>query len=194
MINDSYCCYFACSHGVRQGDLLSCLLFGLAEDYLSCLLTSLINSKDLVSIAATREVTVPTHILYVDDVLLFCKASLCNICCISDTFATYAELSGQFFNWEKSCLYLGPNVSRAGCQSFLYLSDLKWGFLPFVYLGILLFWGASTISHLFPIADRILGQLESWKEHLLSFSSYYVWLTPWLLQSLFIPSWSITGR
>lgn len=64
---------------MRQEDPLSPLLFGLAEDHLNHLLTSLV-------------------ILYADSVMLFCKSSFHNIRCIFDTFAKYGELFGQFIN------------------------------------------------------------------------------------------------
>lgn len=155
--------------GVRQWYPLSSLLFGLAKDYLNRLLTDLVQSNDLNLMAATREVAALSHLLYVNDVLLFCKAFTCNICCISDAFAEYGELFGQLVNWEKSFLYTRINVSTSRCNFFLNLFCMKCSGLLFVYLDVLLFQGAPTISHLSPIVDRILTQLEACKGRLLSF-------------------------
>lgn len=155
--------------GVRQWYPLSSLLFGLAKDYLNRLLTDLVQSNDLNLMAATREVAALSHLLYVNDVLFFCKAFTCNICCISDAFAEYGELFGQLVNWEKSFLYTRINVSTSRCNFFLNLFCMKCSGLLFVYLDVLLFQGAPTISHLSPIVDRILTQLEACKGRLLSF-------------------------
>lgn len=58
----------------------------------------------------------------------------------------------------------------ATCKSLLDLYGMKWGCLPFVYLGGPLFSGAPIVFHLRPIANRrIMGQLEAQKGHLLSF-------------------------
>ena len=43
MINGSPKGYFHCSRGVRQGDPLSRLLFGIAEDFLSRLLSRMVD-------------------------------------------------------------------------------------------------------------------------------------------------------
>lgn len=90
---------------MRQGDPLSLLLFGLAEDYRSRLLTHLVQLTNLSPMVATREVVAPSYILYTDDVLLFRKAFTHTICCIYDAFAKYGELSVKIVNWKKSFLY-----------------------------------------------------------------------------------------
>ena len=53
--------YFGCSRGVRQGDPLSPLLFVIAEDFLSRLLTSLNVSGKLNAISSSHNVNAPTH-------------------------------------------------------------------------------------------------------------------------------------
>lgn len=53
--------YFCSSRGVYQGDLLSLLLFGLAEEFLSCYLSFLVNSNSLVPIASHRSATALSH-------------------------------------------------------------------------------------------------------------------------------------
>ena len=46
--------YFGCSRGVHQGDPLSPLLFGIAEDFLSRLLTRLVGSSQILPISSPR--------------------------------------------------------------------------------------------------------------------------------------------
>jgi hypothetical protein len=67
--------YFDCARGVRQGDPLSPLLFGLAEEVLSRGLSNLVEEGKLKPLQGTRSINIPSHILYADDVMLFCKGS-----------------------------------------------------------------------------------------------------------------------
>lgn len=72
-INGSQQGYFSCSRGVRQGDPLSPLLFCLAEDVLSRSLTKLVEQGKLKQMRGTRNCLVPSHILYADDIMIFCN-------------------------------------------------------------------------------------------------------------------------
>ncbi|XP_058742332.1 uncharacterized protein LOC131614798 [Vicia villosa] len=75
-INGALSGYFKCSRGVRQGDPLSPLLFCLAEEVLSRLLQNLVSSHKLDLIKGPNNSQVPSHILYADDVLIFCKGAM----------------------------------------------------------------------------------------------------------------------
>jgi hypothetical protein len=50
---------------------------------------------------------VPSHILYADDFMLFCKASNSNVQALTNLFLRYAEISGQQVNPQKSFIYAG---------------------------------------------------------------------------------------
>ena len=93
MINGQPEGYFGCSRGVRQGYPLSPLLFVLAEDFLSRLLTSLNVSGKLNAISSSHNVNAPTHFLFADDVLLFSKATMPNLKTILEAFKTYGLFS-----------------------------------------------------------------------------------------------------
>jgi hypothetical protein len=67
--------YFNCSRGVRQGDPLSPLLFCLAEDVLSRSISRLVSQGKLNLIKGTRQVYVPSHSFYADDLMIFCKGN-----------------------------------------------------------------------------------------------------------------------
>ncbi|XP_057811612.1 uncharacterized protein LOC131025844 [Salvia miltiorrhiza] len=68
--------YFACSRGVQQGDLLSPILFRIAEDVLSHLISSCVDSRRLTPMSFCRSSNFPTHLLYADDIILFCRATI----------------------------------------------------------------------------------------------------------------------
>ncbi|KAI9157503.1 hypothetical protein LWI28_023591 [Acer negundo] len=91
--------YFCCSRGVCHGDLLSLLLFGIAEDFLSRLLTRLVGSSQILPISSPRVFLAPTHLLYADDVLIFCRGTQKNLKHIMGAFRDYGDISGQLVNW-----------------------------------------------------------------------------------------------
>jgi hypothetical protein len=68
--------YFNCTRGVRQGDPLSPLLFCLAEDVLSRQISKLVVEGKINPIKGTRNVHVPSHSFYADDLMIFCKGNL----------------------------------------------------------------------------------------------------------------------
>ncbi|KAI9192521.1 hypothetical protein LWI28_024081 [Acer negundo] len=90
--------YLCCSRGVRQDDPLSPLLFGIAEDFLSIFLTRLVGSSQILPISSPRGFSAPTHLLYADDVLIFCRGTQKNLKHIMGTFRDYGDISGQLVN------------------------------------------------------------------------------------------------
>lgn len=166
-VNGNAAGFFSCSRGVRQGDPLSPLLFCLAEEVLSRGITSLVSRGELNLMAGPRGTHVPSHVLYTDDVMIFCKGTQQNLHSLMDLFRRYGEVSGQVINPNKSTFYSGGLSAnrQAGIANALGFSVGK---LPFTYLGVPLFQGKPRRVHLQPIADRIKSKLAGWKASLLS--------------------------
>ena len=146
------------------------LLFVLAEDFLSRYLARLINRGELISMTLTCSRLAPTHFLYVDDLLLFARASDSNIRVIMDAFNRYGVLSGQMVNWDKFFIHFGEGVSSNVADSLLALSHMLRGSSVLTYIGIPLFVGMPRGCWIKPIADKIKNRLISWKGSKLSFT------------------------
>jgi hypothetical protein len=159
--------YFSCSRGVRQGDPLSPLLFCLAEEVLSRGITNLVNAGQLKLIQGIRNNTIPSHCLYADDVMIFCKGSKSNVQVLSQFFAKYAQISGQHISPQKSTIYSG-SIPHHRLTNIAHTLGFNIGSLPFVYLGVPIFKGKPKKIFLQPVVDKIKAKLASWKASLLS--------------------------
>ena len=142
LLNGSLKGYFSCSRGVRQGDPLSPHLFCLAEDYLNRRLMQLFGELSLVPMYATLRVRGPSHVLYADDVLIFCRATQANINKLVSVFEEYGVISGQRVNWGKSNIYFGSSVPSSRAFLLSNLVGMKMASFPLHYLGVPLFQGA----------------------------------------------------
>ena len=168
LVNGSPSGFFSCSRGVRQGDPLSPLLFNIAEDFLSRYLTELYNSGALSLCAAGRNMISPSHLLYADDILLFCQASVSNLKTIKFAFDLYGQLAGQVLSIEKSKIYWGKGVSAVMKRRYNSIWPLKHGSTPFTYLGVPIFKGKPKKAHLLPLSDKIKAKIGCWNGKLLS--------------------------
>jgi len=87
---------------VKQGDPLSPLLFCIAEDVLSRNITKLVQQGKIELIKGTRSVQIPSHSLYADDIMIFCKGKIASIQALMQLFSSYVMASGQVINPSKS--------------------------------------------------------------------------------------------
>jgi len=161
--------YFSCKRGVRQGDPLSPLLFCITEEVLSRGLTKLVNEGKLKLIKGTRTAPIPSHILYADDVMLFCKGTAANMQTLSQFFQRYANASGQIINPQKSTIFSG-SISNDRLTHIAENFGFNIGTLPFIYLGVPIFKGKPKSCYFQPIVDKIKVKLASWKASLLTFA------------------------
>ncbi|XP_019455110.1 PREDICTED: uncharacterized protein LOC109356233 [Lupinus angustifolius] len=151
--------FFSCKIGVRQGDPLSPLLFCLAEDVISRGLTKLLESGKISSISGPRIIT-PSHVLYADDILIFCRGIKRELSAIKDLFIDYAKISGQCLNLSK-CKFYSTQANAKKITNLTNWLGFGAGQLPFNYLGVPLFKGKPKSIHLQPIADRIVNKLAN---------------------------------
>ena len=168
LINGSPTGYFRCTIGVRQGDPLSPLLFGIVENFLSMVLSKMVESGQLFPISSSRGFSTPTHLLYTDDVPIFCRGTAKNLRNVMHTLSVYGSISSQLVNWSKSSIFFGTSVSSTRICSLQSLVGIQIGRFPFSYLGVPLFRGKARKSILMPITNKILSKFPRWKGDSLS--------------------------
>ena len=147
--------------------ITSPLLFCIAEDVLSRNISKLVEQGKLNLIKGTGNVQLPSHSLYADDIMIFCKGKLSSINALIDLFNSYALASCQFINPSKSTVFYG-SISNARLEQITNLIGFNKASLPVSYLGLPIFKGKPKKSHLQPIADKIKSMLSAWKASLLS--------------------------
>jgi len=134
---------------------------------LSRSLTKLVRDGSLKLIHGSRSNPAPSHILYADDIMIFCKGTSANINTLKDLFTDYSINSGQFVNPQKSSFYAG-SMSQQRITQIFNLTGFTIGTLPFSYLGVPIFKGKAKTAYFQPIADKIKLKLAAWKTSLLS--------------------------
>lgn len=154
--------YFACSRGVRQGDPLSPLLFDICEDILSRMFIDLVEKGEFLPMKMTMHKVFPSHLLYADDILLFCQASIMNAKSIQNTLRKYGEVSGQLCNVDKSHVYFGRGVTTVAKRRITRTLGFIHGSIPFDYLGVPLFYGQPKQHFFVSLKDRILSKFPTW--------------------------------
>jgi hypothetical protein len=105
LVNGRSVGYFSCGRGVRQGDPLSPILFCLAEEALSRGITNLISTGKLSAISSPRGTTAPSHVLFADDVIIFCRGNRRSLMSVMKFFEEYGINSGQVINKNKSHVF-----------------------------------------------------------------------------------------
>ena len=108
LINGSPCGFFGSSRGLRQGDPLSPLLFVLVMEALGRMLNKVVLEGRMsgfgVGNLEGRSMTV-SHLLFADDMLIFCKADLDQILILRMILIWFEAVSGLKINLGKSELF-----------------------------------------------------------------------------------------
>ena len=167
LFNGSPVGFFSCSRGVRQGDPLSPLLFCLAEEVLSRGILRLVDMGHVQAISSPRAVKVPSHVLFADDIMVFCKGDKRSLLNLMAFFEEYGLNSGQLVNKTKSHVYLGKSALHRRTLIYSWLG-VSVGKLPFMYLGVPIFVGRPKRIYFQVLADRIRNVMSNWRGHSLS--------------------------
>ncbi|KAK2658878.1 hypothetical protein Ddye_005411 [Dipteronia dyeriana] len=169
LINGSPQGYFPYSCGIRQGDPLSPLLFYMAEDFLNRYLTYLVDSGSMISISSPVGIHALSHFLFVDDVILICRASLQNLQNLFLTGSIDCRKSVQVA-WKSYCRSKdggGLGVKDLGILSKTLLKKFTWRMLTEVrfwsnnWLGKPLIYLVEDRSSLQPLLDSVMGDIYS---------------------------------
>lgn len=101
------------NRGLRQGDPLSPYLFILCMEALIANVRKAEWEKKLTGLKIARASPAISHLLFVDDSLFFCKATMEEWQTLQSILHQYETTSGQKINFSKSLIQFGHSVAMA---------------------------------------------------------------------------------
>ncbi|XP_021714658.1 uncharacterized protein LOC110682631 [Chenopodium quinoa] len=149
LINGSPTAPFKAKKGLRQGDPMSPFLFAIRMEYLSRCLHDLAKIPNF-NFHPRCEKLLLTHLMFVDDLLLFSRADECSIKLLFQAFQKFSKASGLVANLSKSEVYFG-GITTELQKDFLDCLGMTAGSLPFKYLGVPLSSMKLTIQQCKPL-------------------------------------------
>jgi hypothetical protein len=104
--------YIRPSRGIRQGDPLSPYLFLLYAERLTALIRQAERMGNITGVSISRGGPRVSHLLFADDSLLFCQASIAASEKLMEILSTYEDSSGQKLNKEKTTIFFSHNTRQ----------------------------------------------------------------------------------
>ena len=164
LINGSLCGFFGNTRGLRQGDLLSPLLFVLVMEALGRMLDKAVHEGRMSGFSVGnlegRSMAV-SHLLFANDTLIFYEANLDQFLILRMILIWFEAVSGLKINLGKSEFV--PVGVVHNIDLFLVFLGCKQGSLPMKYLGLPLGAKFKDKSIWNPIMEKIERRLAGWK-------------------------------
>lgn len=168
MMNGTTKGFFKPSRGLRQGDPISPYLFIIIEEVLTRLLRKKFEDGCIGSFSHPHDAPLVSHLLYVDDIVVFANGSKRSMKALMDTFQLYEKWTGQVINKDKSAIFFAKHCGTIHKHEVLRLSSFREGSFPIIYLGVPVVVGRLTAHHLHFLVEKVQKKIASWKMQLLS--------------------------
>ncbi|XP_072084637.1 uncharacterized protein [Arachis hypogaea] len=154
--------------GLRQGDPMSPYLFVLCMEMLACFISHRVSQGVWNPVAVSRNGPRLSHLMFADDLLLFCKASKAQVIEVMHCLDLFSRASGLKVNLHKSKAQCSKRVSErrkevlSGVSNIRFCNDLG------KYLGINIGHARASRKTAQEIIEKISRKLSSWKGRLLN--------------------------
>ncbi|XP_038876528.1 uncharacterized protein LOC120068959 [Benincasa hispida] len=110
-----------------------------------------------------------THLVFADDLMIFCAAERDSLEFVRQVLTEFAELSGLVANVGKGSMFVAGVESREVEELAAYMS-VSLGSLPVRYLSLPLLVGQLRVVDCAPLIQRITARIRSWAARSLSFA------------------------
>ncbi|KAK8933266.1 hypothetical protein KSP39_PZI015833 [Platanthera zijinensis] len=159
LVNGAKAQWINASCGLRQGCPLSPYLFILCSDFLSQLIR---NSRHPgLGIKINASASKITHLLFVDDTLLFGTATAGTANEFSNILRSYCAQSGEAINASKSNIIFSHKVQSQAKEAILQVLGYK-DVKSFYYLGIKLRPGKVRRAYYDEVLEKMACKLRCW--------------------------------
>ena len=154
--------------GLWQGDPLSPYLFLLCAEGLSAMLQREAYAGRIEGISVCRGEPYISHLLFADDCMIFCKATMEEGNRVMGVLNNYEAASGQNLNKEKTSLFFFKNISRETKEKVKGLFGAQIIQQHETYLGLppLVVRGRKKVSS--RVKDQVGRKIIGWKGKLIS--------------------------
>jgi hypothetical protein len=156
------------SRGLRQGGPLSPYFFILCVEGLSTWINKMERMGGITRLPLTQAGIRLSHLFFVDDSLLFCKAGIVEWYYIQKVLDDYEKASRQKLNMSKTSMFFSRNTKPKIKNHILTVVGIISTHRYEKYLGLPALMGRSKVLSLTGIKGRIRDKMQGWKEKFLS--------------------------
>ena len=160
LLNGAPTSMFNATRGLRQGDPLSPFLFIIAAEGLGRYFKKELRERKIQGLRLWGNQTTVTHQKFVDDIMIYCRATLKEVKRIRKILEIFMEAAGMEVNNEKSRTFFFNTVEPIKNHLTMVLGYRK-GTLPTKYLGTMLDSSSLKIGNWRNILEKITKRLEN---------------------------------
>jgi len=126
--------FFQGGEGIRQGDLVSPLIFVLVMEYLTRTLQYATTHKSVKFHPLCKDLKL-LNLCFADDLMIFCKAHAPTVQILMEGFQQFSQVTGLQANSSKSQLFIARAPTQV-CFELIQMAGFSLGTFPIKYLGI----------------------------------------------------------
>jgi hypothetical protein len=157
--------FFTPSHGLRQGG------FFFVADSLSKLIHDHVSKRNIQELHICRRSPGVSHLLFVDDTLLFIKATEDQANRIKDVLGTFEKCTGQLINPMKCSMMFGRNCSMTNKDKVLDILRVPNTTMDEKCLGLPTLEGRMNKEKFKTTKQRLVKRCSSWVEKNMSMAA-----------------------
>lgn len=150
------------SRGLRQGDPLSPYLYIICAEGLTALIRKYEANKFLHGIKVCRKAPSLSHMLFVDDSYLFCKADQIEAEKVLEVLSSYEKASGQCINRGKSTVFFSSNIMQYNRESICQKLQIREADHTSKYLGLPNILGRNKSVIFGYLKDKVITSMKNW--------------------------------
>jgi len=156
------------TRAIKQGDSLSPYLFLLCAEGLSAMIRKAKEARNLQGVLSSNGGVYLSHLLFTDDSLIFCQATMEECQRLLAILKQYEAASGQAINRQKTTLFFSRNTRIDVKQHIRNMMGARIMEDCEKYLGLPMASRKSKVNTFKDLQEKITRRVMGWKEKLIS--------------------------